>query len=71
MTMAKIEFQIGERFQCGLITLECIESDFCCDCFFEGEECGAFVPLIGMCKKTSRTDNRNVAFRLVESNDEQ
>lgn len=67
--MAKKEFAVGERFQCGLVTLECVEESTCKRCFFDQCECfGNFSSIIGECDKT-RSDHKNVIFKQVKDND--
>lgn len=65
--MDKKEFAVGERFQCGLITLEVKETQLLCSgCFFRGFDCSDIETLVGRCEGLYRTDNKEVIFKQVK-----
>lgn len=69
--MAKKEFKVGETFQCGLVTLACIESKTqhsCPECYFaECEYCSDINDMIvGQCAGVLREDHKDVHFIKVE-----
>lgn len=67
--MNKEEFAIGERFQCGLVTLKVVEAldDYdCAGCFFESMCTQGVNLFLGKCAASSRTDNKNVIFKQVK-----
>ncbi len=70
--MSKTEYNIGEKFQCGLIRLECVEQSedairFCEGCFFDGfSACSDTLCLIGPCFDEDRSDNKNVIFKQID-----
>lgn len=70
--MDKKEFAIGERFQCGLVTLRVVEAldDYdCAGCFFESMCTQGVNLFLGKCAASSRTDNKNVIFKQVRDNE--
>lgn len=63
MGKKKKEFKVGEKFQCGLYMLQCVEDQEieCNGCFFlDMDKC-----LAGECTKNKRSDNMNVIFIKV------
>lgn len=66
--MKKKEFKIGETFMCGLVKLECIESERNCmrcdSCFFS--DCANCFDIISECSKIRREDRTDVIFVKVE-----
>ncbi len=73
--MDKKEFAIGERFQCGMVTLECVEdlsTITCYGCYFDKclNGCASTdinLPLI--CDALDRSDHKNVIFKQVRDNE--
>lgn len=70
--MNKKEFKIGEKFQCGLTTLECVKqiNKYCEGCvFYDGfGRCVKFMTcVVGECKKHARSDHNNVIFKQVKN----
>lgn len=67
--MDKKEFKVGEKFQCGLVTLECQENkiSYCDGCFFEYQDCrGNLSEYVGYCCSGDRTDYKNVIFKQIK-----
>ena len=69
--MEKKEIKIGETFQCGVLTLKCIEGGRSCrGClFFEDRnyECSeAITNILGECTATDRRDCKNAIFVKVK-----
>lgn len=73
--MDKKEFAIGERFQCGLVTLKVVEArsknghNGCNGCCFNLDvicyrSCDNRI--VGHCKSYNRSDNKNVIFKQVK-----
>lgn len=75
--MAKTEYKVGETFQFGLKTLQCVEGEenFCANCFlqsFSGDGCGFLNDhMVGGCSNFFREDKKNVIFIEVEETDKQ
>ena len=67
----KIQFQIGETFQFGLVILKCIaktEETFCNNCFFRYSNCiNEHLESVGPCVASQRRDKTDVIF--VKSED--
>lgn len=67
--MKKEEYEIGEVFQCGLVTLKCESSVSNCDkCYFQGFTNCAEInrKITGSCIRPERKDNTDVIFVEVD-----
>lgn len=71
------EYKVGETFQFGLKTLECVEQEgnFCANCFLQlfSEDGCEFLNdhVVGYCSKFFREDKKSVIFIEVEETDKQ
>lgn len=71
------EYKVGETFQFGLKTLECVEQEWgnCDNCFlqpFAEYGCELLTDCaVGYCDKLRRSDNKAVAFIEVEETNKQ
>lgn len=69
--MDRSEFKIGEVFQCGVVTLECIKRksnySHCEGCFFSDYgQCMDHKHVTGHCASVYREDKTDVIFIKVE-----
>ena len=66
--MSKKEFQVGESFQCGFITLKCELNPLsgtkqpCQKCYFSKLSCCYVEDMIGECEAELRKDGKDVHF---------
>mgnify|MGYP006993850176 CR=1 FL=1 len=65
------ERKVGERFLYGRkrVHLVVMEKEGCKECFFKDgsySDCQRAMRYIGRCEKTSRSDRKDVIFKLIE-----
>lgn len=65
------EKKVGERFLYGRerLHLVVLEKEGCKECFMKERpysDCRKFMKRVGPCEKSSREDNKDVIFKLIE-----
>lgn len=67
----KTEFNIGETFKFGLVTLKCVQNDnheSCDGCYlYKVDACAYNNEYVGPCVASRRKDKENVIFVKVEN----
>lgn len=68
--MANNELKVNRRFQCGILTLKCVEAKNCEGCFFlricNNKTVTKIKEIVGNCSSVARTDGKSVVFVKVE-----